>query len=1079
MKKALLKNSVKEIKNTYKRFISILLMAFLGVGFFAGLRATSPDMLRTIDNYYKEQNVYDIQVLSTLGLTSNDVEEISKIENVERVSKSYEIDGKIDIDNKEIITKFITIEDVNKPILLNGNMPQNQDECLVEESFLTSNNKKIGDTITVDIEDTQNDDGEKIKYLKTNELKIVGTVKSPLFIARDRGTSKLGSGKINYYIYIPENNINASDIYTNIYVTVKDAKKYETSSKEYEDYIEEVKENIEQIKEKQEKERHDTLVAKAQEKLDDAEEEYNSKKQDGQTKIDDASKEIEDGKKKIGEAESEIKQNREKADNEFKNADNKIAQAKKDIENNEKTLNDKEKEANAQIENLKNQKSQLEDNLNQVNQTLADTQKQYNLILNALENASLPEEQKNQYELQKAQLEAGINTLNENKEKVQSGIKQIDDGIEEGTKEIKNAKKQIEQAKNELSKQEKTLSNKKKTTYNQIEKAEKELADKKQELQDGEEELNKNKKEFETQIKDAEKKLGDAKEKISEIENPKWYILDRNSNSGYVSFIQDTKSIDNISKVFPVVFFIVATLISLTSMTRMVEEQRGQIGTLKALGYNKLQIMMKYIIYAGIATIVGSVLGMCVGFIILPEIIWMMYGMMYQMTDKILISFNWKYGGIGLILISICIIGATIYTTLKELVSTPSVLMRPKAPKGGNRVIMEKIPFIWKRLNFSQKVTVRNIFRYKKRFFMTIIGILGCTALILTGFGVKDSVKQIIPNQFENVFMYDMQISLKESLTEEKRQEFKNKLTQNSEIKKAVSIYMTSETAVNGDNEENVQIIVPENQDELDGIINIKDIKNKKQTIKLTENEICLTDKAAQLLGVKAGDTLILKDVDENEVNIKISNVVENYVSHYVYMTKETYKKLYNKDFKANVVFIQNVKLNDEEQDKLAKEIMNMSEVSGIVNMTSTMKSIDDMMNLLNYVVIVLIVSAGLLAFVVLYNLANVNISERIRELATIKVLGFYDKEVYDYIARETVILTIIGIALGLVGGYFLNYYLMGTCEINMLRFSKTIKLISYVYASLITIVFTLIVNIATYFALKKIDMIESLKSVE
>lgn len=1079
MKKALLKNSVKEIKNTYKRFISILLMAFLGVGFFAGLRATSPDMLRTIDNYYKEQNVYDIQVLSTLGLTSNDVEEISKIENVERVSKSYEIDGKIDIDNKEIITKFITIEDVNKPILLNGNMPQNQDECLVEESFLTSNNKKIGDTITVDIEDIQNDDGEKIKYLKTNELKIVGTVKSPLFIARDRGTSKLGSGKINYYIYISENNINASDIYTNIYVTVKDAKKYETSSKEYEDYIEGVKENIEQIKEKQEKERHDTLVAKAQEKLDDVEEEYNSKKQDGQTKIDDASKKIEDGKKKIEEAELELKQNREKADTEFKNAENKLAKAKKEIENNEKTLSDKEQEANTQIENLKGQRNQLQDNLNQINQTLAGTQEQYNLILNALENASLPEEQRNQYELQKAQLEAGINTLNENKEKVQSGIKQIDDGIEEGTKEIQNAKNQIKQAKNELSKQEKTLSNKKKTTYNKIEKAEKELTDKKQELQDGEEELNKNKQEFETQIKDAEKKLSDAKEKISEIENPKWYILDRNSNSGYVSFIQDTKSIDNISKVFPVVFFIVATLISLTSMTRMVEEQRGQIGTLKALGYNKLQIMMKYIIYAGIATIVGSVLGMCVGFIILPEIIWMMYGMMYQMTDKILISFNWKYGGIGLILISICIIGATIYTTLKELVSTPSVLMRPKAPKGGNRVIMEKIPFIWKRLNFSQKVTVRNIFRYKKRFFMTIIGILGCTALILTGFGVKDSVKQIIPNQFENVFMYDMQISLKESLTEEKRQEFKNKLTQNSEIKKAVSIYMTSETAVNGDNEENVQIIVPENQDELDGIINIKDIKNKKQTIKLTENEICLTDKAAQLLGVKAGDTLILKDVDENEVNIKISNVVENYVSHYVYMTKETYKKLYNKDFKANVVFIQNVKLNDEEQDKLAKEIMNMSEVSGIVNMTSTMKSIDDMMNLLNYVVIVLIVSAGLLAFVVLYNLANVNISERIRELATIKVLGFYDKEVYDYIARETVILTIIGIALGLVAGYFLNYYLMGTCEINMLRFSKTIKPISYVYASLITIVFTLIVNIATYFALKKIDMIESLKSVE
>ena len=983
MKKALLKDSVKEIKNTYKRFISILLMAFLGVGFFAGLRATSPDMLRTIDNYYKEQNVYDIQIVSTLGLTSKDIEEISKIENVDKVSKSYEIDGKIDIENKEIITKFITIEDLNKPVLLNGKMPQSQDECLVEESFLTANNKKIGDILEVDIEDTSNDDGEKIKYLKSDELKIVGTVKSPLFIARDRGTSKLGSGKINYYIYISEENINASNVYTNIYVTVKDAKNHETSSKEYEDYIEQVKTNIEEIKEKQEQERHDSLVTIAQNKLNDAENEYNSKKQEGQEKIDEASKELEDGKKQIEEAEVKIKQNKAKADSQFKDAENKIADGKKEIEENEKTLNEKEQEVNIQIEKLQEQKKQLEENLSKIDQGAAGGQEQYNLI--------------------------------------QNGIKQIDEAISEGKNELQNAKKQIENAKNELTKQEETLNSKKKITYNQIEKAEKEIESKKQELQDGEEELNKNKQEFESQIKDAEKELNDAKEKISEIENPKWYILDRNSNAGYVSFIQDTKSIENISKVFPVVFFIVATLISLTSMTRMVEEQRGQIGTLKALGYNKLQIMMKYIIYAGIATVVGSILGMCVGFVILPEIIWKMYGMMYQMTDKILISFNWKYGGIGLILISICIIGATIYTSLKELISTPSVLMRPKAPKGGNRVILEKIPFIWKRLDFSHKVTVRNIFRYKKRFFMTIIGILGCTALILTGFGVKDSVKQIIPNQFENVFKYDMQISLKETLSQQERQDFKNILEQNEKVKKAISIYMTSQIAVNGDVSEDVQIIVPENQDELDGIINIKDIKNKKQTIKLSENEICLTDKAAQLLGVKAGDNLTLRDADEKEVNIKISNIVENYVSHYIYMTKETYQNIYGKDFEANVIFIQNIDLTDEEQDVLAKEIMDLNEVSGIVNMTSTMKSIDDMMNLLNYVVIVLIVAAGLLAFVVLYNLANVNISERIRELATIKVLGFYDKEVYDYVARETVILTIIGIGLGLVRRIFLE----------------------------------------------------------
>ena len=467
MKKALLKDSVKEIKNTYKRFISILLMAFLGVGFFAGLRATSPDMLRTIDNYYKEQNVYDIQIVSTLGLTSKDIEEISKIENGDKVSKSYEIDGKINIENKEIITKFITIEDLNKPVLLNGKMPQSQDECLVEESFLTANNKKIGDILEVDIEDTSNDDGEKIKYLKSDELKIVGTVKSPLFIARDRGTSKLGSGKINYYIYISEENINASNVYTNIYVTVKDAKNHETSSKEYEDYIEQVKTNIEGIKEKQEQERHDSLVTIAQNKLNDAENEYNSKKQEGQEKIDEASKELEDGKKQIEEAEVKIKQNKAKADSQFKDAENKIADGKKEIEENEKTLNEKEQEVNIQIEKLQEQKKQLEENLSKIDQGAAGGQEQYNLI--------------------------------------QNGIKQIDEAISEGKNELQNAKKQIENAKNELTKQEETLNSKKKTTYNQIEKAEKEIESKKQELQDGEEELNKNKQEFESQIKDAEK----------------------------------------------------------------------------------------------------------------------------------------------------------------------------------------------------------------------------------------------------------------------------------------------------------------------------------------------------------------------------------------------------------------------------------------------------------------------------------------------------------------------------------------------------------------------------------------------
>lgn len=1077
MKKALLKDSVKEIKNTYKRFISILLMAFLGVGFFAGIRATSPDMIDTIDKYYDEQNVYDIQIVSTLGLTNEDLEEISKVENVEKVQGSYETDGKIEINNKEIIAKFITISELNQPILLEGNLPKNESECVVERTFLKSNNKQIGDIIKVEIEDTTNDEGEKLAYLKQKEMKIVGTVQSPLYISRERGTSKLGAGKVNYYIYIPKENINAKDIYTNMYVQVKDAKKYTTSSDEYEDYIEEVTNNIEKIKEEREQARHNQLVNIAEQKVADAQNELNTQKSDAQQKIDDAKKEIEDGKNQIQKAQAEITKNKQQADSEFANAQTEINKAKAQITASEQELTTREQESNKKFEELENQKQELQTNLAQVNSGLQQVQTQYNSIVELLKDTTLSEEQKQIYEAQKIVLEEQIQNLTQNKQTVEAGITQIDIGIASGKQEIENAKVQIQNAKAELSKQETELDKTKKSTYAKIEIAKAELEKSKQELANGEEELNKNKQEFEQKIADAEKELAEAKEKILEIENPTWYVLDRNSNAGYVGFIQDTKNIENIGKVFPIVFFIVATLISLTSMTRMVEEQRMQLGTLKALGYNKLQITSKYVIYASLACIIGAVLGMCVGFVILPKILWMMYGMMYQISD-ISISFNIKYGLIGLGLISLCIIGATVYTVLKELVNTPANLMRPKAPKMGNRVFLEKLPFIWKRLNFSHKVTVRNLFRYKKRFYMTIIGITGCTALILTGFGLKDSIKIIAPNQYEKVFQYDMQINLKDSLEDTQKQEYISKLEQKEEIQKIAKVYMTSGTAINGENSEDVQIIVLNDENELDGIININDVK-KKEKIDLQENEICLTDKAAQLLEVKQGDTLTVKDADENEVQIKISNVVENYISHYVYMSKQTYENAYKKDYDTNILLTKNIELTSEEQDTLASEIMIQSEVASVSNIESMIDQVDNMMSLLNYVVIVLIIAAGLLAFVVLYNLSNVNISERIRELATIKVLGFYDKEVYEYVTRETVILTIIGIVLGLIGGYFLNSFILGTCEINSLRFAKIINPISYVYATLITVVFTFIVNIATYFALKKIDMIENLKSVE
>lgn len=1077
MKKALYKDAIKEIKNTYKRFISILLMAFLGVGFFAGIRATSPDMVNTLHTYYEALNVYDIQVLSTLGLTQEDVDAIKQIDGVKDVDGTYETDAIIEIEQAEIIAKVMCIEDTNQPVLLEGRMPEKSTECVVEEGFLKGTNKKIGDTIQIEIEDTTNEEQEKIPYLKEKEMTIVGTVRSPLYLSQDKGTSKLGAGKINYYILIPKENINASEVFTQIYITIENADKLITSSTAYEEKVNEIKTQIENLKEDRQQARYDKLVENANQKVEEAQATLDKEKQDAQAKIQEATQEIEDGKKEIEDGEAQLAKNEQKVQNEFANATKQIQTGKQQIEQSEKEFLEKQQQAEQQFEKLELQKQDLQTQLESVKAGLQTIDNNCEQIEQALQNPLLPEEEKIKLEQQKQELEKQKASLTATKSQIEDGITSINTGIASGKQELQEGSNQIQQAKKELENKENQFYATKKTTTAQLQTARSELEEAKQKISDGEKELQENTKEFEEKIKEAEAELVDAREKIAEIEHPKWYVLDRNANTGYVSFIQDTESVANIGKVFPIVFFIVATLISLTSMTRMVEEQRTQIGTLKALGYHKVQIAAKYIIYASLACILGGILGMSVGFVLIPKVIWMMYEMMYQISD-IVLSFDWYNGSIGLILMSLCMIGATIYAAWKELVNTPATLMRPKAPKMGRRVLLERLTFIWKRLSFSQKVTIRNIFRYKKRVLMTIIGILGCTSLILAGFGLKDSISQIMPNQFEKVFSYDMQISLKSGLDKSQQEQIKQYIQSKEEVQKSIETYMSSGTVKNGDLEEDVQIIVPKEKNEIKDMIHLVDITSRQQ-IDLPEDGVCLTDKAAQLLGVQEGDIITLVDADEEEKQVKISYIVENYVSHYIYLSSQVYEELYQKDYETNVMLIQNKELSTEQEDNLATDLIGQNEVATVSRISTMVKSMDDTLKSLNYVVLILIISAGLLAFVVLYNLSNVNISERIRELATIKVLGFYDKEVYSYVTRETVLLTLIGIALGLIGGYFLSYFIIDTCEINMLRFNKVVEPISYVYAALITIAFTVIVNIVTYFALKKIDMIESLKSVE
>ncbi len=1066
MKKALLKDSLKEIKNTYKRFISILLMAFLGVGFFAGIRATSPDMIDTIDAYFDKQNVYDIKILSTLGLTDEDIEILSKTEGVENVYGEYSQDILINFEDTEIVTKVLSIDNINEVSLVEGRMPENSNECLVEKSFITQTKKQIGDTLTIE----QNEDG----IIKEKEIIIVGTMNSPLYVSRERDTSKLGSGRVSYNMYLPKEAFDSS-IYTEIYITLKNTKEMTTDTKEYKDIVDKVKDKIETIKKERQEARYEEVRNEAEDKLNEAKNKLQEEKESAKVKINDAEKEIVNIEKKLQTAQNTLNKNKKETNEQFEVAQTKLENAEEEIKVQEANFEEQEKEANNQITSLETQKQELQTNLDSLNTNITNAEKQYNQVVEALKNTNLTQEQISNLQVQKLQLEKTLSTLKANKEQLVTGISQVKDGIETIKTKLQEGKTKLEQAKVEITKQTAELNKAKQTATKEFLSAQNTINNSKKELEEGKAELEKNEAEYEKKIKDAEKEIADAEQKIEEIEHPTWYILDRNSNTGYNGFMQDTKSIENLGKVFPIVFFVIATLISLTSMTRMVEEQRVQIGTMKALGYNKIQIAGKYLMYASLACIVGGILGMIIGFISLPRIIWMMYSMMYVIPNFIA-SFNWYYAILGLGLASICIIGATLYTVIDVLGETPSELMRPKAPKPGKRVLLEKIPFIWKHLSFSKKVTFRNIFRYKKRFLMTIVGIAGCTALILTGFGIKDAISAILPNQYEKIYKYDTQISLKSGIEKNELQEFINNLEQKKEINKVIETYMTSGTLINESKEEAVQIIVPKDE-KIQEVVNLSDSKTKGKTT-LKEGKIAITDKVAELLDVKRGDIIILKYADNIEKEIEISDVVENYIYHYVYMPRELYEQLYG-TYETNVLFTQNNNLTKEQEDVLAKELLGERNVNTVSLNSSTKNVMDDMMSSLNYVVVVLIVSAGLLAFVVLYNLSNVNISERIRELATIKVLGFYDKEVYEYVTRETVLLTAIGIVLGLIGGYFLSFFIIKTCEINVLRFGKEIMPISYLYAIIITVIFTMIVNLVTYFSLKKIDMIESLKSIE
>lgn len=1074
-----LKDIFREIKISLGRFLSILCIVAIGVAFFAGIKASAPDMKNSADTYFDKYNVQDIQVYSTIGLTKKDVAAINKIKGVKSVQPSFSMDTLSQIDSTQMVIKVISYgidQKMNKIRVVEGRMPERENECLVEASSATNKlygTFHIGDTIKLQ----SGTDEALSKSLKHTKYKIVGTCYNPNYLSYEKGSSNIGSGTVNSFIYIQNTNV-LKDYYTEVDVCVKGAKDLDCYSDEYFDVVDPVLKKIKKISNKQINARIqsyqselDEKKQEATDKFKDAENQFN----DAQNKIDSGLSEIQSNELKLQNSKDQINQgwneyyaNLQLLDN-IPTLQNAIAQ----IEESEKKLPE-----------LLSQKEQVENGLQQINAE-GDLNTKRTLIQNAIDFIDIALKKLENYP-NSSDAETIRIKLNEKKEllqgqlslidqaiakkaeleailpQIQSGIEQIQAGVAKKA-ELQSQLNQLLNAKNELNNAYVSLIN----GQAQYEDGVSKIEDAKNELNKSIEQLTLSKAEFNIQKHDALRELSDAQLEIDKMEG-KWIVLDRNSHYSYRDYGACADRMDGIAKVFPVFFFLVAALVCMTTMTRMVDEQRNEMGTLKALGYSKLQIASKYIIYALIASILGSILGCSLGMYLFPTVIFNAWNTLYNIDQ---IKFLFQPGLILLASGSVTGITllATLYSIYSELIEMPSQLMRPKAAKAGKKILLERISFIWKRLSFLQKVTARNIFRYKKRFFMTIIGIAGCSALLVAGFGINDSISDIVNQQYNVIYHYDATVSAK---TSEITSQIKS-------LKGVKDVYEEDHLAVttkieNKDISTTVHIISNDKK--------FKDfctLFNGNKEFDLDDSSVLISQKMATKLNKKAGDTIKIKDANNKVIKAKIKGVFTNYVGHHIYASESLYKSWNTNAKTTHIYLIKSKKTTKKFERNLGNKIMNIDGVQSVTFYSSLQKNFKDMIKSISYIVVVLVISAACLAFVVLYNLSNVNISERKREIATIKVLGFTRKEVDAYINRETILLTILGSLIGLGIGIGLHHLIMNLAEMDDIMFGRTINSISYVISFVMTIGFSAIINLFMHKKLNNIQMVESLKAVE
>ncbi|WP_050632326.1 FtsX-like permease family protein [Bacillus andreraoultii] len=1160
MKKALYKNLYRSIKNNKTRFFSILLIIAIGVGFFAGINATEPDMILSSDHYYKEAKLFDVRVTSPLGFSDKDMRTVKNLNQIETVQAGYTKD--LFLTTKDGNTYTVRLHsyeekssELNKLQLVHGRLPKKQGEIVVEAGNYAPRGLEVGSTVKLSVPE-----GEKLSdSIKTNSLKVVGQVNSPFYISYERGQTTIGDGSINFFAYMNENDFTKNNIFE-LYIKTKNSGDLIAYSEAYQNNLKPIKKELMNIG-------RDTLVRekeKLEQNLNEGKQELEKNKRmvdrefrEAEQKLQDAEQKIEDGENELAEKENKYKTELTAAKNKLETAEQQIKNGKSEYhkrlnqwkqgyseyekgattldaakENLDRALTEIEKgetelnSGKAQLDKGKQQISLLQkimQNLTVMKESFQSsppkTVEEYVRFINNIElseeikqtfrkipysNKTIPiivgtidevidnvtnqltsaeskynegnqayednvkklDEAKQNYNKHQAQYIAGIKRLTMTKQTLDATKKQL----AEANRELTINETKIREGKSQLKKQETNLKQAIAEGENQLQKARAELAT-------GKEKYKKEKADAEKEIRKSEQKLKNAEEKLTAIPDH-WFVNGREANPGYTDYHDDARRIGEVAKVFPLFFFLVAALVCMTTMTRMVEEERGQIGTLKALGYGTSTILSKYFIYAIASSLTGAIIGLLVGFKLFPTAIMNAYGIMYNIPNRIT-AFHMNYTILSLIIALTTTTVATLVVTMGELRSMPSVLMQPRAPKPGKRIFLERIAPIWSKLSFSQKVAFRNIFRYKQRFLMTVLGIAGCTALLLTGFGLRDSINDILDKQFKDIFLYDGQVVFDtEKLADV--QDINEVVKKEKEISASLPIVnVTVDTRSQDTNRSfETNLVVPQKTQSIGDFVNLHERKTGLQ-VTIPNNAAVITEKLATLLHVQVGDIIEFRTNENKTYDVKVGAIVENYLAHYIYMSPDYYETVTKKVPAYNTALF-NIKDRSSLNDQAFKEkLMEQNSVLGVGLIKSMADDFKDTMDSLDFVVLILIISAGVLAVVVLYNLTNINITERIREIATIKVLGFRNHEVDLYVYRENIFLTIIGTLVGLILGVILHKYVIKTMEIETMMFGQTAHAMSYVWSILLTLLFTLIVNFTMHFKLQKVNMVESLKSIE